>query len=294
MDDLISTSNIDAIINNMDISKFLNTSIYNNKSNNTENSNTGNSNTGNNNSTINSNVGYINPGNDNNLNNNNSNSKINIPNSVNLKWDPSMEQIFAELADEAQINSFLHKKAHHYYKYRNIKYQLPVILFSALSGSGNFISTYFPNYTDKIVLGIGFISIFISIISSTAQYLKLSELSEGNRISYISWEKFFINIKFQLRRKRDSRDNIKEFLNQIIPEYQRLKEISPEIPSDIVSQLKTKKNFNRMNVPVMFNGFHPFKPYLTKSEISKDENEIYVNNNYSHDKIEFTNFNTEL
>ena len=153
-----------------------------------------------------------------------------------------------------------------------MKFQLPVIIFSALSGSGNFISTYFPDYTDQIVLTIGFVSIIISIVSSLAQYLKLSELAEGNRLSYLSWEKFFINIKFQLRRKREKRDNIKEFLNQIIPEYQRLKEISPEIPSLIVDQLKKKKGYSRMKIPTAFNGFHPFTPYVTQQDIDAEEN----------------------
>jgi hypothetical protein len=208
----------------------------------------------------------------NNDDNHNERSDISIPTNDTLVWDSALENIFTELADEAQINTFLHKQAHLYFKVRNMKFQLPVIIFSALSGSGNFISTYFPDYTDQIVLAIGFVSIIISIVSSLAQYLKLSEMAEGNRLSYLSWEKFFINIKFQLRRKRDKRDNIKEFLNQIIPEYQRLKEISPEIPSMIVAQLKKKKGYHKMKIPTAFNGFHPFTPYVTQKDIDAEEN----------------------
>ena len=203
--------------------------------------------------------------------------KLIFNSSSNFKFNSeisALEKLFTELADEAQINAYLHKNAHKHFKYRNMKYQLPVILFSALSGSGNFISTYFPNYTDTIVIGIGFISIMISVVSSLAQYLKLSEFAEGNRISYLSWEKFFTNIKFQLRRKRDDRDNINEFLNQIIPEYQRLKEISPDVPNEIISKIKTKKNYNKMHVPPFINGFHPFYPYVTREELEKDDLEL--------------------
>ena len=203
--------------------------------------------------------------------NHNEGSDISVPTNDTLVWDSALENIFTELADEAQINTFLHKQAHLYFKVRNMKFQLPVIIFSALSGSGNFISTYFPDYTDQIVLAIGFVSIIISIVSSLAQYLKLSEMAEGNRLSYLSWEKFFINIKFQLRRKRDKRDNIKEFLNQIIPEYQRLKEISPEIPGMIVT-IKKEKGYNKMKIPTAFNGFHPFTPYVTQKDIDAEEN----------------------
>ena len=116
-------------------------------------------------------------------------------------WDESLEAIFSELGDEAQINAFLHKKANEYYTKQNIKYQLPIIVLSALSGSGNFISANFPDYANLIVLGIGGVSIFTSIISSVAQFLKVSQLSENHRISYLSWEKFHSTIKFQLKRR---------------------------------------------------------------------------------------------
>lgn len=260
------------ITSNLDIQNLLSnlSNINNNNTNNSTNSNT--------NSNINS---ITNTNNSNNGQNNDDIQKkdrigldLFVPNSKNLKWDAAIEEIFMELADESQINSFLHKRAHQFFKYKNMKYQLPVILFSALSGSGNFISTYFPENMDTIVLAIGFVSILISIVSSLAQYFKLSELAEGNRISYLAWEKFHINIKFQLRRKRDSRENIQEFLNQIVPEYQRLKEISPEIPESIVKELRKKKNFSKMKVPSSFNGFHPIVPYITQNDVITDEIEL--------------------
>lgn len=268
------TSNIslqDLLTNNSILSRLTinNPEFTNGSQNNNTNNNTNNDNNNTNNSTDNS------ENNDHKKGKNNGDKEspdLKLATNENLVWDSALENIFTELADEAQINTFLHKKAHHYFKIRNMKFQLPVIVFSALSGSGNFMSTYFPDYTDQIVLAIGFVSIIISIVSSLAQYLKLSEMAEGNRLSYLSWEKFFINIKFQLRRKREKRDNIKEFLNQIIPEYQRLKEISPEIPSMIVAQLKKKKGYNRMKIPTAFNGFHPFTPYVTQHDIDSEEN----------------------
>ena len=60
-----------------------------------------------------------------------------------MEWDESVEQILSELGDEAQINAFLHKKANEYYTIQNIKYQLPIIIFSALSGTGNLLVLIF-------------------------------------------------------------------------------------------------------------------------------------------------------
>lgn len=194
-----------------------------------------------------------------------------------IEWDESLEKILTELADEAQINAYLHKHAHEYYTKQNIKYQLPIIVLSALSGSGNFISANFPAVANFIVLGIGGVSIFTSIISSVAQFLKVSQLSESHRISYLSWEKFHSTLKFQLNRRRDARDNIKDFISLIIPEYQRLKEISNDIPKHILDSVKRdKKNLSKMQVPYLLNGFHPTIPYTDNNDDDEEEDE---NNN---------------
>ena len=197
----------------------------------------------------------------------------------NVIWDYSMEKILSDMGDEAQIYAYLHLLAHRSYKFRNMTYQLPIILFSAISGSGNFISTNFDEHTETIIICIGFLSIAISIISSIAQLLKLSENSEGHRLSYLSWEKFFHDIKFQLRRKRKNREDIKEFLNQIIPAYKRLKEISPDIPKDILKAQKKKKKFRYLNKPFMLNGFHSITPFITREEYNEDMEDIFQNIN---------------
>ena len=190
-----------------------------------------------------------------------------------ITWDDSIEKILSEIGDEAQINAYLHKKAQIHYTRKNIKFQLPIIILSALSGTGNFISSNFPTYSEYIILGIGGISIFTSIISSVAQFLQISQLSENHRISYLSWEKFHSTIKFQINKKRTSRDNVKDFLALIFPEYQRLKEISADIPKHISENIKNnKKKLGSMQVPYMLNGFHPVLPYKAEEDPEDDSN----------------------
>lgn len=189
-------------------------------------------------------------------------------------WDESLEKIFSELGDEAQINAYLHKKAAEYYTKQNIKYQLPIIVLTALSGSGNFISANFPAYSNILILAIGGVSIFTSIISSVAQFLKVSQLSESHRISYLSWEKFHSTIKFQVNRRKDARDNIRDFLSLVIPEYQRLKEISADIPRHIMEMVKRdKKKLGKMYVPYMLNGFHPVTPWKDPEPSNDDDDD---------------------
>jgi hypothetical protein len=196
-----------------------------------------------------------------------------IETNKNITWDDAIENILSELGDEAQINAYLHKKAQEHFTIKNIKFQLPIIVLSALSGTGNFISANFPAYSEYIILGVGGVSIFTSIISSVAQFLQVSQLSENHRMSYLSWEKFHSTIKFQLNKRRIARDNIKDFIGLIIPEYQRLKEISADIPKHILESIKNnKKKLKDMQVPYMLNGFHPVKPYQEKEDEEDDAN----------------------
>jgi len=196
-----------------------------------------------------------------------------IETNKNITWDDAIENILSELGDEAQINAYLHKKAQEHFTIKNIKFQLPIIVLSALSGTGNFISANFPAYSEYIILGVGGVSIFTSIISSVAQFLQVSQLSENHRMSYLSWEKFHSTIKFQLNKRRIARDNIKDFISLIIPEYQRLKEISADIPKHILEIIKNnKKILKDMQVPYMLNGFHPVKPYREEEEEEDDAN----------------------
>jgi len=195
-----------------------------------------------------------------------------------LVWDDAIEKILSELGDEAQINAYLHKKAQEHFTIKNIQYQLPIIILSALSGTGNFISANFPAYSEYIILGVGGVSIFTSIISSVAQFLQISQLGENHRMSYLSWEKFHSTIKFQLKKRKIARDNIKDFIGLIIPEYQRLKEISADIPKHILENMKNnKKKLKDMQVPYMLNGFHPVIPYKEEEDEDDANNDGLIN-----------------
>ena len=194
----------------------------------------------------------------------------------NMTWHDSLEKIFSDLGDEAQINASLHQKSFKYYYRKSVKFQLPIIILSVLSGSGNFVSASFPDHQQMMILIIGGVSILTSVISSIAQFLKLSELSEAHRISYVSWEKFYSNIKYQMMRKRKDRDNIKEFLSNVFSEYQRLKEISPLIPEEIAGTIKRIRDTD-MYIPFILNRFEHVKPYDdTPSPSSSDEDDNYL------------------
>ena len=193
------------------------------------------------------------------------------------RWDDDFEKICANLIDEAQINTYLHMKSHRYFTKWSKRFQIPIIILSAVAGSGNFVSSTFGDYERLGIILIGIVSIITSILSSIAQYLQLAELKEGHRISSFHWEKFFNELKVQLMLKRECRKVMPEFYNNLLIEYQRLKEISPIFRKRISRAARKKEGYEYMNVPFYLNGFRPIVPY----EKSIEDYQYYymVNNN---------------
>jgi hypothetical protein len=164
------------------------------------------------------------------------------------------------LGDEAQLQALCHMKSHEEFSTRSRQYQLPIIVLSVMCGSGNFVSTSFPENQDTIILGVGVLSIITSIISSAAQYLKLAEKSEAHRIAFVSWEKFYNNIRFQLSKRKQEREELNNYMSSVTNEYQRLQEISPLLPDNTTKSIlyhKKKIIKQGMNVPVSLRSIQP-------------------------------------
>ena len=199
-------------------------------------------------------------------------------------WDDDFEKICSHMIDEAQINTYLHIKSFKSYSGWSSAFQIPIIVLSAVVGSANFASSNFGIYRDNIILIIGGISILIAIISSIAQYLKLSELKESHRMSSFHWEKFYNKLKVQLMLKREFRRRLPDFYDDVLTEYQRLKEISPIFLKRIEKLAKKKDGYQHLNIPFYLNGFSPVIPY----EKAQENYEYYYLTN-NHEK-EMSNF----
>jgi len=180
-----------------------------------------------------------------------------------MEWDQSHEQLCSAIAEESQVNSYLHRKAFEHFAHKSMLFQFPIIILSVLSGSANFISSSFPDIQKHIVLGVGGLSIGISIISSIAQFLKLSESAESNRISYMAWEKLCSRLTIQLRMKRVDRSDPVEFITGVETDYLRLLEMSPDLPVKICKDTKARlrKTLVGLVSPVVVSGFRRVVPY---------------------------------
>ena len=158
-----------------------------------------------------------------------------------VEWSPENETIMVEWCDIAQCYKWLHAKAHAKYKSKNAWYTIPAIVLSTISGTASFAQTSLPlAYQVYSPMAIGAINIFIGILTTVQQYLKISELNEAHRVSSISWDKFARNIRIELAKHPDERMEAGSFLKMNRQEFDRLMETSPMIDEKIVEEFKSK------------------------------------------------------
>ena len=170
-------------------------------------------------------------------------STIVVSNDDRQYWKEEEEKILEEWADKAQCFEWMHNKTHNIYKKKNGYYTIPVIIISTFTGTANFAQERIPeDYISMYVMIIGSLNILAGILTTVYQYLKISELNESNRVAYLSWGKFYRNVKTELSKHPLDRMRPKELLKLSKNEYDRLVEISPPIPQKIIDSFNTKIN----------------------------------------------------
>jgi hypothetical protein len=146
-----------------------------------------------------------------------------------------------EWCDVAQCYKWLNSRSHEKYSNLNAWFTIPAIVLSTISGTASFAQTSLPDaYQVYSPMAIGAINIFIGILTTVQQYLKIAELNEAHRVSSISWDKFSRNIRIELAKKPEERMDAGHFLKLCRQEFDRLMETSPIIHDDIIKEFKRK------------------------------------------------------
>ena len=154
-----------------------------------------------------------------------------------IEWKSEHEIILVEWADKAMCYRWLHARSHQAYSKTNAWFTIPVIIMSTLTGTANFAQDRFSTEIRPYMqMAIGAVNIFAGILTTIAQFLKVGELNEAHRVSSISWDKFYRNIKVELAKSRNERTNVGHMLKMCKEEFDRLMETSPTINEKIIAQ----------------------------------------------------------
>ena len=166
-----------------------------------------------------------------------------------VEWSDENENILVEWSDIAQCYKWLNARAHAKLSYMHAWFTIPAITLSTISGTASFAQASLPEsiqvYAPAV---IGTLNIFIGILTTVQQYLKISELNESHRVSSISWDKFARNIRIELSKAPHERMDAGPFIKISRQEFDRLMETSPMIPTTIITEFNEKFK-PRSNVP---------------------------------------------
>ena len=170
--------------------------------------------------------------------------KINIPDTPKNKdpnklpvWHGQQELILKRWSEIGSSYRYLHDKSFKKFDRQNMWFALPVIVISTVTGTANFAQGSFPDaWKEYVPLGIGFFNLSAGLITTVAQFLRVSELLEGHRAASLAYSKFSRNISVELSLPiKERTEDGSVFISNCRTELDRLIEQSPDIPEDIVA-----------------------------------------------------------
>lgn len=156
-------------------------------------------------------------------------------------WSPDNETILVEWCDVAQCYKWLNFRCHTKLSSMQAWFTIPAIVLSTITGTASFAQSTLPdNIKEYAPAIIGTVNIFVGILTTVQQYLKVSEKNESHRVSSIAWDKFARNVRIELAKKPEERDKAGHFIKACRQEFDRLMETSPTIDDTTVKEFKRK------------------------------------------------------
>ena len=214
--------------------------------------------------------------------------------SIGHGWSPEHEIILIEWADKAMCYRWLHSKSNAMYSYLNALYTIPVIIISTLTGTANFAQQRVPEqYQALFMMSVGGFNLLAGIVTTIQQFLKITQLNEAHRVSSISWDKFYRNIKIELAKHPSERIDVKQMVKMSKEEFDRLMETSPNIPENIILQFKNNFvkhiGFDDIVKPEICDILIPTNnyrnPWFHEENREKEENDFFKIQVAKHNKL---------
>lgn len=160
-----------------------------------------------------------------------------------ISWTPQLEEHFASAGEKAHCYSWCHKKAEEKYSRLRTFIDLPVICLSSVCGFLQIGSEQMFQDANASAIGLGLLSLFTALLQATNTYFKWSARAEAHRISAIQWSRLYRHLSIEMNLPRQERKSPQDLLKDTQQHYDRLQEISPLIPPDVIDAFK--KNFDK-------------------------------------------------
>jgi hypothetical protein len=151
-------------------------------------------------------------------------------------WHPQQEKILKSWGEAAACYRYMHYQSYLMYKKLSMKFTIPLIILSTITGTANFAQETFPPTVQPYVpSAIGGLNLITAIATTIMQFLKINELMEGHRVASVQYGKLSRTIRLELtlplsERIQDGTTMVENCRN----EYDRLIEQSPNVPKKMI------------------------------------------------------------
>ena len=169
-------------------------------------------------------------------------------------WNDYHENVLRQWGEASACYRYMHHRAFLQFKRMSLRFNLPVIVLSTITGTANFAQSTFPEgMRSSAPAIIGGMNLIAGLIATIMQFLKVNELMENHRTAALGHGSLSRNIRLQLALPRDERkkEGLK-FVEECKAMYDSLLEQSPPIPKKIL---------------VNFDKEYPIEGVFTKPEI---------------------------
>ena len=215
---------------------------------------------------------------------------------IKKKWHTQHEKILKAWGESCACYRYLHYKSHQKFKRSSMRYTLPIIIISTITGTANFAQETFPTeWHEYVPAGIGTLNLFAAILATVSQFLKINELQESHRVSSIHYGKLSRSIRLELNLPITERSHDGSNMVDICrSEFDRLIEQSPPIPGDVLREFEMKFINDDVNLPEIstVKPIYPFdstREAIITSNVAKKFLESKPMSSYKHSMIKELN-----
>ena len=180
-----------------------------------------------------------------------------------VSWNENLESYFADTGEKANCLAWVHKRAEELYSHRRTFVDIPVILISSVTGFLSASSTSLFQDEQKmpsVLLGVS--SLLVSMLNTIGTYFGWAKRAEAHRLSAIQYARLYRFLAIELGLPREERMTPSDLLKYTKDAYDRLQEVSPLVPPEVVREFKKKFGKEKeLSKPEELNGLDKIKVF---------------------------------
>jgi hypothetical protein len=184
-----------------------------------------------------------------------------------IEWSDTLEHYFSSTGERCNGLAWCHKRAEAHYSGMKNYTELPVIILGVINGAASIGSNSLFDDPKFASIGVGLIALLTALLSTISSYFKWAQRSETHRISSLQYAKLYRYLSVQLGLPRRERVSPADMLRYIKDSFDRLAEISPLLPPNVIAEFNSKferPEYVNLSKPEECNGLEAIVVYGEK------------------------------